>query len=202
MLKILLFDVDGVLVNGGSFSAHLERDYGITQEMLAPFFKDKFYPCLIGRANLRDLLGEYLSKWGWRQSVDAFLNYWFLCEHHIDEALVDTIQGLRRQGIRCYLATNQEKYRTEYILTKMNFAEKFDGMFVSCQLGCTKNEQAFFTKILESLPDVPAREMLFWDDTRQHVELARKAGLNAEVYIDFNDFAQKTAEYFLPTTAN
>jgi putative hydrolase of the HAD superfamily len=197
MLKVLLFDVDGVLVAGESFSAQLERDYGITSEMLAPFFTEKFLACLVGRADLKESLKSYLSKWGWRQSTDAFLDYWFQHEHNIDESLIDAIQSIRQQGIRCYLATNQEKYRTEYILTRMSFADKFDGVFASYQLACTKSDKKFYEQILCSLPDIQPKEILLWDDTRQNVILACEAGLNAELYCDFDDFAQKTAEYFL-----
>jgi putative hydrolase of the HAD superfamily len=202
MLKILLFDVDGVIVGSESFSLSLERDYGITREMITPFFKEKFYACLIGRADLKECLKDYLHKWGWQQSVNAFLAYWFQCEHNIDESLLDAVQGMRQQGIRCCLATNQEKYRTQYMLTRMGFAEKFDGVFSSAQLGYTKSDKSFFEKMLRSLPGIQPDEMLFWDDTQQNVDVARELGLNAEVYTDFDDFAQKTAEYFLPASVS
>ncbi|GHO85444.1 hypothetical protein KSZ_34500 [Dictyobacter formicarum] len=38
MIQVLLLDVDGVLVQGEAFSKHLERDYGISPAITAPFF--------------------------------------------------------------------------------------------------------------------------------------------------------------------
>ena len=80
MIDVILFDVDGVLVNGKSFSFYLERDYGITTDMTAAFFSDKFFPCLTGSADLKVEISDYLQQWGWTKSVDAFLDYWFTCE--------------------------------------------------------------------------------------------------------------------------
>ncbi len=59
IIKALLFDVDGVLVNGEPFSALLARDYGITLEMMASFFRGPFSACLIGRANLKEELARH-----------------------------------------------------------------------------------------------------------------------------------------------
>ena len=107
MIKVILFDVDGVLVNGYSFSGRLARDYGITQEATVSFFKGRFGECLVGKADLKEEIEGYLPKWGWQGSVDDFLNEWFATEQSIDETLVDAIQWLRQRGIRCYLVHNQ-----------------------------------------------------------------------------------------------
>ncbi len=129
MIKVVLFDVDGVLATGKPFSQHLAHDYGITQEMVVPFFRGRFLECLVGNANLKQELIEYLGQWGWQGTVDEFVDYWFRSEHCIDEPLVHEVQQLRQRGIRCYIATNQEKYRTAYLLEEMGFANAFDGIF-------------------------------------------------------------------------
>ncbi len=195
MLQVILFDVDGVLANGEAFSKHLARDHGLSREMTAPFFRGPFIECLTGRADLKQLLGSYLQPWGWQSSVDEFLAYWFQAEHCIDEQLMHSVAQFRRQGIRCYVATNQEKYRTAYILEKMGFAEAFDGMFSSAYIGCMKHDLAFFSHVLSSLGDVPAQNILFWDDSLINVATAREVGLHAEVYQNFTDFNQKMFYY-------
>src|SRR5581483_7257701 len=131
MIRVLLFDVDGVLANGEQFSKRLARDYGVTAEMTASFFNGSFLECLVGNADLKQELISHLKQWGWHGSVDEFLHYWFISEHVIDEPLVNRVQQLRQKGIRCYLATNQEQYRTAYILHEMGFADAFDGIFSS-----------------------------------------------------------------------
>lgn len=95
MIQVMLFDVDGVVANGVPASKHLAREYGITPEMTADFFTGPFLKCLVGRADLKEELASYLLRWGWRQSVDDFVRYWFVCEHQVNEPLVAVIQDMR-----------------------------------------------------------------------------------------------------------
>jgi putative hydrolase of the HAD superfamily len=196
LIKVVLFDVDGVLANGEEpFSRQLERDYGITQQMVGSFFRGSFQHCLIGSADLKQELAQHVQQWGWQGSVDEFVDYWFRCEHCINEPLVEEVQQMRQRGIPCYLATDQEKYRTAYILDHMGFANAFDGMFSSAHIGYTKRDQRFFAHILQKLHPVKATEILFWDDTPAKVATAHAAGLQAEVYHDFAAFMEKMKQY-------
>jgi len=193
--KVALFDVDGVLVNGEPFSTHLARDYGISTEKTAPFFRGRFLECLVGRADLKEELITYVPLWGWQGSADGFVDYWFRCEHNINEPLVHAVQQLRQQGIRCYMATNQEKYRTAYILEQMGLGEKFDGIFSSAYIGYMKHETAFFEHILQELNGIEAETIIFWDDSSGNIATAKKMGLRAELYHDFADFEEKMKRY-------
>ncbi|MEO8973666.1 MAG: HAD-IA family hydrolase [Ktedonobacteraceae bacterium] len=195
MIRVLLFDVDGVLANGEQFSKRLARDYDITAEMTTPFFNGPFLECLVGNADLKQELISHLKQWGWRGSVDEFLHYWFTSEHVIDETLVNRVQQLRQKGIRCYLATNQEQYRTAYILHEMGFADAFDGIFSSAYIGYMKYDGAFFAAVLHELDGVKAEEILFWDDSPGNVATAKEAGLHAELYSNFEDFQGKICKY-------
>jgi putative hydrolase of the HAD superfamily len=195
MISTILFDVDGVLVVSESFSVTLARDYQITPEMTAPFFRGPFEQCLVGKADLKAEIASHLPQWGWRGSVEAFLDLWFSSSQQIDAALLAAAQRLRQQGIRCYLATNQERYRTEYLLTQMGLAAQFDGCFSSAHLGYTKDHPAFFQAVLRALPGTRASDILFWDDSPANVETARAAGLRAELYTSFASFEQQMRLY-------
>jgi len=197
LIKVVLFDVDGVLANGEPFSRHLERDYGITQQRVGAFFGGSFQQCLVGNADLKQELVQHIQQWGWQGSVDEFVDYWFRSEHCINEPLVQAVQQMRQRGLRCYLATDQEKYRTAYILDHMGFANAFDGIFSSAHVGYTKRDPRFFEHILQTLHPVKATEILFWDDTPAKVEVARSAGIQAEMYHDFTSFTEKMSHYCL-----
>ncbi|MGI8420041.1 MAG: HAD family hydrolase [Candidatus Levyibacteriota bacterium] len=135
MIKVILFDADGVLINGELFSEQLQREYNISTKKTISFFEGPFQACLTGNADLKEILAPYLKEWGWKKSVDDLLTYWFEAEHTIDEALVSYIQQLRLKGIKCYVATNQEKYRVAYMLKNMGFNDSFDKVYASAHLG-------------------------------------------------------------------
>ena len=191
MLKVLLLDADGVLITGGMFSAHLEREYGIPKERTLPFFMGPFKECILGNADLKEVLAPHLAEWRWDKGVDAMLKFWFEAEHVINEPLVAYVQTLRKQGIRCYVATNQERHRAAYLLNEMGFSTSFDGLFASAHLGHKKPDKAFYAKVMESLPDVKKEEVLFWDDSKENVDAAKEFGMQAEVYRSFEDFKEK-----------
>ena len=196
MPNVILFDVDGVLVNGEAWIPNLTRHHEITGAMLRPFFQGPFQVCLIGQADVKEVLAPYLAQWRWQQSADAFLEYWFRQQHVINEQLVQAIQQLRANGLKCYLATQQERYRTAYILNEMGFSTLFDGMFSSADLGYMKNDFRFFESILYKLQE-QAENVLFWDDSPNNVATAKSVGIQAEVYSDFADFTHKMREWKL-----
>jgi putative hydrolase of the HAD superfamily len=191
MLKILLLDADGVLINGGSFSTHLEREYGIPRKRTQPFFLVPFKDCILGNTDLKEALAPHLPEWGWDKGVDAMLKFWFEAEHVIDEPLVAYAQQLRNKGVRCYVATNQERHRAAYMLNEMGFAKSFDGLFASAHLGHKKPDLTFYAKVMESLPGIAKEEVVFWDDTEQSVVAAREFGWKAETYTGFEEFEEK-----------
>lgn len=190
MIKAILFDADGVLINSEMFSRHLAKDYGISTDITDPFFTGPFKDCLIGNADLKEILPPYLKEWGWEKSVDDFLDYWFESEHKIDEELVQYIQELRGRGVKCYLATNQEKYRVQYMLDKMGFSQCFDKIYASAHLGYRKPAMEFYTKVTEDL-GLDKEEILFWDDTQGNIEAAKDFGIKTELYLSFEDFKNK-----------
>lgn len=194
MITTVLFDVDGVLLIGEHWSKDLPRTYGITGEMMAPFFQGPFQACLLGKADLKDELARYLPRWGWSQPVEAFIDYWFQ-RHTIDKELLQYIQQLRQSGLECYLATQQERYRMDYILHTPGLASLFDGAFCSAHLGYLKTNPRFFRAILRELVEKRPAQVLFWDDSAANVATASSVGIQAEVYRDFADFSLRMRKY-------
>jgi|SRR3989344_4593134 len=191
MIKVIIFDADGVLINGVKFSVALERDYGISTEKTLPFFVGPFRDCLVGRTDLKEVISSYLIEWGWTEGADTLLDYWFKTEHNIDQKLVQYIQELRNKGILCFLATDNEKYRFDYMLNKMGFSENFDKTYASSHLGCKKTNQSFFLKIFEELKNIKKNEILFIDDSRENIESAKNFGIHAELYTTLKRFKEK-----------
>lgn len=193
-IKAICFDADGVVVHPQMQFSRLLKDFGITPEMTQSFFCGVFNDCLTGRANLEDVLPPFLKDWGWRGSVDAFINTWLVADHVIDVRVIDAIQNLRHNGIICCLATSQERNRAGYMKTKMGFQKVFDHLFFSCEAGWQKPDHAYYQHI-EATLGLEKKSILFWDDSRKNVESAREFGWNAEIYTGFNEFEVAIKKY-------
>lgn len=169
------------------FSREIERKYGLSREKLQEFYRGIFLKTLNGEADLREVIAPYLKEWGWPKTVDDYLNEWFEYEHVVDEKIIAYIQNLRKQGIGCYVATNQEKYRAEYMFERMDFKNKFDKFYASAHLGAQKPDTEFFKRVIDDLR-VKKDEVLFWDDSQGNIDGARQFGIHAEFFESFEKF--------------
>lgn len=174
-MNVFVFDLDGVVCRGPMFSAALEAEHGIPARSLTPFFQGPFGECLVGRRDLAEELGPFLTDWGWPGSVEAFLAFWFERERGVDAAVIDAVCALRRAGHRCVLGTNQEQHRTAFIRREMRLSEIFDAVHASCELGAKKPSPAFFTE-LERTEAQPTATFWLIDDMEENVLGARAAG--------------------------
>lgn len=189
MVKAVLFDADGVLINSEMFSVALQRVHGISIDKTRKFFSEKWPEIIIGSKDLKTELRPYLPQLGWDGTVDELLDFWFKTEHNIDEDLVSFIQGLRRNGIKCYVATNQERYRANYMLKEMGFSESFDGVLASAHLGSKKPDLEFFKLVLDKL-ELNIDEVMFWDDSQENVSAGNEFGLKSHLYQDYDKFKE------------
>jgi putative hydrolase of the HAD superfamily len=191
MIKAVLFDADGVIVNPSfQFAKLLAEQYGITRQMTSGFFQGIFDECTQGRADLKQVLAPYLPEWGWQGTVDDFVSLWLKTDHVVDMRVVEAIAKLRQHGLLCCLATIQEANRAAYMRTYMGFEQVFDRLFFSYELGCQKPDPAYFHAIQNALQIEP-QELLFWDDYQKNVDAARQCGWNAELYTTFEAFEER-----------
>jgi putative hydrolase of the HAD superfamily len=192
-IKGILFDADGVVINSENFSVQYQKRFGISNDEMLPFFKGNFQDCIVGKADLVNEIKPWLSKWKWTGSVDEFLQFWFNAEHNTDNRLVLMIKKFRKNGIKCFLATNQEKYRTQYMKTNMGFEKLFDHVFSSAEIGFKKPSREFYASIVNELKKqgISPDELMFFDDSTTNVEEARKIGIDAQLYENFEGFEQR-----------
>ena len=184
MIKVIIFDSDGMITSSRKFTEDLEQDYGIPIERTLSFFKTVFNKCLIGEADLKEELKDYVDQWGWKKSVESLTDYWFEHGRKVDERFVKKIYELRARGIKCYLCTNQEQYRTNYMRKEMGFGELFDALWSSAEIGYKKPEKEFFQIVYDNINDGTLRkdEVMFWDDDKGNVQGAEQFGFQAYFY--------------------
>ncbi|MFA4931287.1 MAG: HAD-IA family hydrolase [Patescibacteria group bacterium] len=189
--KCILFDADGVVIDSQTFSIQYQKQFGLPDGQILPFFQNVFPPCLIGQADLKQVIAPYLPGWKWTGTVDEFLQFWFKTEHHLNQPVISIIKELRNHGIKCFLVTNQEKYRTEYMKHDMGFNELFDDVYSSSAIGHKKPAPEFFHHVLHDLESkyhIHPTEIMYFDDTKSHIDQARQLGIDAYFYENYDQF--------------
>jgi putative hydrolase of the HAD superfamily len=194
-IKAIIYDIDGMVLTGKRFSEVLDERYDISIETTSDFFRNKFQECLIGKADLREELPKYFKNWGWNDSLDSFIKLWFETDVAIDNKIVESINSLRSKGVKCYLCTNNEKYRTTYLAQTFGFDELFDKVYPSFIAGSKKPELEFFDYVFKAMNSKTKAEVIFWDDDEKNVNGAKEFGFHSELYTSFDDFLNKLTTY-------
>lgn len=180
-MKAILFDVDGVLtVPQEVFSVIYSRSHGLDVEPFSQFFSSEWIDFVIGKRDLKQHISDNPSFWHWDGTPDELLTLWFEMEDVRNEELLRVIKKLRATGRSCYIVTEQEKYRTEYIRSKM-FAGMFDGVFSTAEIGYRKTDKQFYEYVLDEIGTAPS-EVLFFDDSESKVRVAASLGIDARLY--------------------
>ena len=186
MARCVLFDADGVLtLPEDVFSVVYARSRALDTGPFEDFFKNEWQPIVTGKRDLKESIAANPELWQWDGTADELLEYWFKTEDVRNEELLKVISEIRDKGIPCYLATDQEKYRAEYMKNVM-FKDLFSGYFVSAELGVSKTDPRFFELILRELgvqyPELKPNEVIFFDDSQSKVDTAKALGIDARLF--------------------
>lgn len=189
---VMLFDADGVMITSSRlFSEQLELDYGISVKKMQPFFTGVFKLCSIGQADLKQELEKVISDWGWQGTVDELLDFWFSKGTVIDQEMLTFVQSLKRDGVRCFMTTDQEKYRGEHLRRTIGQGNPFEDIFFSAELGCPKKDPRFFAQVYQHIQQtgpIEKKQILFVDDSPENVAVAQRFGFVAYQFSQLTEF--------------
>ena len=184
MVKILMVDVDGVLIrgrpnDGRSWSTDLKVDLGLhADDLQRAFFVPHWHDIVVGRATLTDRLALALAEIAPNLTAEQVIAYWFRQDARISHQLLLELDALRQQGIKVHLATNQDHRRADYIMRALGLAEHVDDIHYSAALGCRKPDPEFFHRVADRVRRPPA-ELLLIDDYLDNVRCAEAVGWSA-----------------------
>ncbi|MFJ6327566.1 MULTISPECIES: HAD-IA family hydrolase [unclassified Rhizobium] len=183
-MKVLMVDVDGVLVHGRPSDGlplftHLERDLGLPLDVLRQAFFEPYWRDIVtGRDALEPRLSEVLGEIARHLPAKTLIDYWFENDSRLDHGLLEDLAALRAKGTKMFLATNQEHMRAAYLMETLQLSQRFDGIFYSAALGHQKPADAFFQLATERV-GFAANEIGFIDDVEANIEAARQFGWKA-----------------------
>ena len=183
-MKILMVDVDGVVVHGRPADGlplftYLERDLGLSPSLLQREFFMPHWPGIItGEEPIEPRLTEILGRIAPHLTAEKLLNYWFENDSRLDRQLLADLARLKDEGTLLYLATNQEHRRAAYLRDVLELGALFDGIFYSAALGARKPESAFFRLVTDGVGVAP-EDIGFIDDVEENIAAAAQFGWKA-----------------------
>lgn len=187
----LLLDADGVMqANPPGWRDDVAAVVGPAdrERFLADLFASE-QPAMVGRARFVDVLDDVCGRWGIADRAAELLHQW--CRVDVDPAMLDLVDALRDTGTPCVLVSNQNDHRARFLREDLAYDDRFDRVYLSCDLGTTKADPGFFTRVAFDLGAEPA-SLLLVDDSPANVDSGRRAGLRGVVWT-LDDGSQRLA---------
>ena len=183
-IKHILFDADGVLQYATRhWQPALQSVLKLEDEAQAKAVLQDVFAAetevLETDGGFTERLEAVLAKWGRSDFLSETLAVLHSINVHHD--VMQTVQAIRRSGIRCHIASNQQTSRAKQMSEGLNYKSLFDTEFYSCFVGAAKPKARFFEKVLAQL-GCEASTVLFLDDRAENVEGAEQAGINAAIF--------------------
>ena len=180
-IKNILFDADGVVQYASThWQPALQTVLNLDDASQARAVMEDILAAetevLHSATGFTERLEATLAHWGRATFVAQTLDVLHAIEVHAD--VMQTVQAVRRSGIRCHVGSNQQALRAKHMSEALDYKSLFDSEFYSCFVGAAKPHAAFFERVIAQLGCDPSA-VLFLDDRLENVEAARQAGLNA-----------------------
>jgi putative hydrolase of the HAD superfamily len=174
-MHVALFDADGVLQRAkpGCFDVLSSLSGGHGDPLGEIFAAER--PAALGQTDFVEALTRVLQGWGVQDQLDVALQAW--CEIEPDGNVLQLVDQLRESGVRCFVASNQHRYRADFMSRHLGYAEHFDGELYSYNLGAAKPDTAFFAHALRRAKADPATT-IFIDDSLANIEAATALGIS------------------------
>ena len=213
MVKAVIFDMDGVLVDNRdvhieSFSAWCQsRNLNIDKRELVGYFgmgNDEIFPLVLKRD---DLTAEDIHQFS--QEKEAIYRTMIAQEIKPLAGLVELLKDLKSQGIKIAVGSSGIRENVDFVLEKCGIAEYFDAISDGTMASKAKPDPEVFNtaaKLLGFAND----ECVVCEDSFAGVEASRRAGMKVVVlattfarseHTDFDilidDFTQITVEQIL-----
>ena len=178
MIRALLFDADGVLQlpRPGAIRAFTRLGRGrpgFVRELLAEEART-----MTGKVELREVLEAVVARNELTTTADELIAVW--CQIDLRPQMLEVVAQARAAGLKTALATNQQPYRGAWMQQNFPYADYFDTLGYSFELGVAKPDPAFFTQIVRWIGVAPSEAVMI-DDLPENIEAARSAGLHGIV---------------------
>lgn len=196
MIKAVIFDLNGIFLEGDFLSKRFEEKYKVPGEKFMPALKAVMD--IVRKPNAPaafTLWKPYIDSWGLSLSEEEFFDFWFSGEKFVP-SLVNYVDELKSKGLKVFILSNNFIERTEYYRRSFpDFFSKFDGVYFSWETGLVKPGEDTYLNLLKENSLSP-QESIYFDDADKNIEVARNLGINSHKYESLEE-TRKTIESLL-----
>ncbi|MDD3085460.1 MAG: hypothetical protein PHU32_06270 [Candidatus ainarchaeum sp.] len=155
------------------------------------YTSDEHEQSLLGKKDIVKTIEPYLRQFGWEKSCEEYFDNLFEFESKFfDKEMLVLIRGLKESGVECLLCTDKNKIRYDFILNSLKGI--FDDGFASYDIGFLKRQEGFWkyvvTNLKERCPNINLKEIAFFDDKQENVDVSLKFGLSSFLFTNIEQF--------------
>jgi putative hydrolase of the HAD superfamily len=200
MIKAIIFDFGRVISSQKPLSLFraYEKDLGLARDSLNRIMFDSPYwrQTLLGRKTADEFWSAIGPELGLTSlaEIDEF-KHRYDADESINPAVLTLIQQLHGR-YKLAILSNSPPGLTNW-LADWGIRDLFDEIFCSGDEGLIKPDPAVYEITLKRLAFL-ARQTVFIDDTRGHVEAAQKLGINGIVFTNAAELGQKLSHLLKP----
>ncbi|KKT87335.1 MAG: hypothetical protein A2119_01825 [Candidatus Colwellbacteria bacterium GWA2_46_10] len=193
MVKAITFDLDGVyFVNGKSNFIKALGELGVSEdEAKRVFLKSDEMNNLYKTGKMTD--EEFWSwaakEWRLNKSPQELIDL-LTQGYSVDDNVVNVIKKVRENGYKTLICSNNFPARVNGLHKKFSFLDNFDTPVFSYEVGAAKPSEEIFSALIER-SRVNADEIVYADDFGEAVKTAKKLGIQALFYENFEQFIRE-----------
>lgn len=188
-IKTIIFDLSEVIISGYyGIEKIIERKTGILPQ---EFLKRKsetielFFDLMRGKLTEDEYFNELLTGTNWKISVDDIKE---MARENLRIPVKGTLEIIKKlkDKYKLVLLSDYTKEWKDYIIYNNKDLNIFDKKYFSCDLGKLKTDEGTFNIVLKDL-GVNPNEVIFIDDSKENIEIAKTSGLNVILFKDAKD---------------
>lgn len=180
-IKAIIFDLNGIFIQGPKLSDLFREKFGIASEDFLPVLKEVMAKIRMPNAgNSFSYWEPYLKKWNINLSEKELLKIWFSSEKEVPD-MVKLAKDLKNKGLKIFILSNNFLERVEYYKNFPFLEEIADKIYYSWQTGFVKPDIRAYQKILSDY-NLKPEECLYFDDSKNNVEVATQLGIKSFLF--------------------